>query len=134
MSFVSGVIAGLTNGWDASVTSAPEFLNGARETNTRRRRKKYKNVVFVYDAVTNYQLVEPTHTYKDGVYRGRLEIISAQSESKRDNIVSECIRIIGQTGIAGYDNKQVISEYNYGDTSKWNSKIYIQLVKYNESI
>ena len=134
MTFVSGVIASLEANWNGLVTSAPNFLDGARETSPRRKRKKYKNVIFVYDLTANFELIEPTHTYKDGTYRGRLDIVTTQSEAKRDNMVSEANRIMGQTGVTDYENRKVVSIQNLGDTSKWFSRIFIQMTKYSETI
>lgn len=130
----SDVISGITDNWNTGITSIPAILDGEREKTSRRDRKRYKNVVFVYDNGARYDLVEPNHTYKDGFYNIKLDIETTQSESKRDNIVSECKRIIGQTGITGYDNKKIIFEKNYGQKSKWNCIILFQLTKYSELI
>lgn len=131
---ISEVIAGLEAGWNTSVTALPKITDGGRETNTRRKRHKYKNVVFVYDNGARFDLIEPTHTYKDGNYNIRLEIESTQSESKRDSIGSECVRIIGQTGITNYDNKRVMVDRKFGNTSKWQENIIFNITKYNEII
>ena len=90
--------------------------------------------MFIYNVDTRYDLVEPTHTYRDGEYVLRLETECTQSEAKRDALVGECRRIMGQTGLAGYDNYSVISERDFGNSSKWNNNMYVKLTKYNTNI
>lgn len=134
MTAINDTISGLTDSWNTGTTATPKILNGARETNTRRKRKKYKNVVFLYNVDTRHELVEPTHTYRDSNYTIRLMMDSTQSEAKLNSIADECRRIIGQTGITGYDNHSVRSERYFADSTKWSNTMIIQLVKYNDGI
>ena len=131
---IQDVITEISGNWDSGVTSAPEFLNGVRETNKKGRRNTYKNVIFIYNMNNKYDLLDPNHIYRDIDYLVRLDIETSQSENKRDDIVSECTRIIGQTGITNYDNRNIINERSYGNSSKWSSQITIKLTNYNKLI
>ena len=134
MSWVSGLIVELEDNWDTSVTSLPRIVDGNRETNTKGKRKKYKNAVFVYDLGVDLNLIEPSRTYRDENYNVRLEINSSQSETKRDDILSECERIIAETGITGYDHRKINYRALGADTTKFKAQLMFELIKYNEEI
>lgn len=119
--------------WITGTTALPAVVNGHRQYTPKGKEIQYHNVVYIFDEGTHHKVIDPAENYRDEGYNVRLELVSSQSEGKRDNMKNECVRILSETGLTNYDMTRVKSVKDLDDSVNWRSEIKFSAIKYTQN-
>ena len=126
---VTDTLNHLSGNWNESVISRPVFREGRRKTTI----SGPKNMVLVFPDKINISHINPQKTLWDETYYIRIQPVSTISNADRNNMVNECLRIIGHTGMTNYQNMRMVDYKNMDVLKEFRSEIRFVAYRYSQS-
>jgi hypothetical protein len=124
----------LTTYWNTGVTAIPTIYNLPRATNSKGTPIQFQNGIGISDNGESYRNVDPCFKYRDIDYNVGLRIQTTYSEGKGDNVLSETLRILGATGMSGYDGREIKNVTLADDSVNYIRVVRFVAKKYNQRI